>query len=240
MRALTLLVCTLAAGCTALGSDARPGHLIWRLEQSRSIGGHAPEVLGAPVPKTVDGRKALCFDGQDDGLLFDTNPIEGWPQFTVEVLLKPDGDGPEEQRFLHIEDEQQHRLLIETRVTKDKSWALDTFLHTSQEHRLTLLDKTKLQPTDTWYWAALVYDGKSMGQYVNGVKLLEGPVDFLPMTRGKISLGVRQNRVHWFKGCIAEVRFTANAKQRLQRIDAPSSAAVAPSRNRVNSSLPTP
>lgn len=205
-----LLAAGLLTGCAASRDTAPPG-VVWRLERTDSVGGFTPEVWGSPKARTVDGHEALCFDGAADGLLIATNPIAGWAQYTVEVLLKPDGDGPEEQRFLHIQDEQQRRLLIETRVTREKSWALDTFLHASQDQRLTLLDRSLLQPTDRWYRAALVYDGKAMSQYVDGVKLLEGPVLMPPMSRGQISLGVRQNRIHWFKGCIAEVRFTPGA-----------------------------
>lgn len=205
-----LLSACVMTGCAAPRNDA-PRAITWRLEQTASIGGFTPEVLGSPMARTVDGRKALCFDGIADGLLIATNPIAGWPRYTIEVLMKPDGDGPEEQRFLHIQDDQQRRLLIETRVTREKSWALDTFLHASQEQRLTLLDRSLLQPTDRWYRVALVYDGTAMSQHVDGVKLLEGPVAMPPMTQGQISLGVRQNRIHWFKGCIAEVRFVPDA-----------------------------
>jgi hypothetical protein len=207
--AALLSVCALTSCATASG-DA-PRTLVWQLEQPGSIGGFTPEVLGSPKARTVDGRKAVCFDGVADGLLIATNPIAGWAQYTVEVLMKPDGDGPVEQRYLHIQDDQQRRLLLETRVTRDKSWALDTFLHASPEHKLTQLDMSLLQPTDRWYRTALVYDGKAMSQYVDGVKLLEGPVAVPPMTQGQISLGVRQNRVSWFKGCIAEVRFSPSA-----------------------------
>ncbi len=208
--AASLLVLCSLMGCASARNDS-PQTIVWRVTQPGSIGGHVPEVLGSPKARTIDGHDALCFDGTRDGLLIATNPIEGWPQYTVEVLFRPDGDGPEEQRFLHIQDEQQRRLLIETRVTRDQSWALDTFLHASPEHRLTLLDRKMLQPTDRWYRAALVYDGKVMSHYVDGVKQLEGPVAMPPMNRGQISLGVRQNRVSWFKGCIAEVRFIASA-----------------------------
>ena len=207
--AALLSVCALAS-CATSRSDA-PETVVWRLEQPGSVGGFTPEVLGSPKARTVDGRKAVCFDGVADGLMIATNPILGWPQYTVEVLIKPDGDGPVEQRYLHIQDEHERRLLLETRVTPQKSWALDTFLHASPEHKLTQLDMNLLQPTDRWYWTSLVYDGKAMSQYVDGVKLLEGPVAVPPMTEGKISLGVRQNRVSWFKGCIAEVRFVPSA-----------------------------
>lgn len=208
---LTLLSIGVLASCAAPRGDAQSRAIVWRLEEPGSVGGFTPEVLGSPKARTVDGRKALCFDGMADGLMIATNPIEGWPQYTVEVLIKPDGDGPFEQRYLHIQDEQQRRLLLETRVTPQKSWALDTFLHASPEHKLTQLDMKLLQPTDRWYWTALVYDGKAMSQYVDGVKLLEGAVAVPPLTKGQISLGVRQNRVSWFKGCIAEVRFSAGA-----------------------------
>ena len=82
------------------------------------------------------------------------------------------------------------------------------FLRATDADKLTLLDPGKTQPTDRWYWAALVYDGKSMRHFVDGNKQLEGSVAFPPTGPGRISLGVRQNRVHWFKGCIAQVRFT--------------------------------
>jgi hypothetical protein len=193
------------------GCAAKPPQAVWRLDDARLIGGHTAEVLGSPQVRRHEGRNALCFDGRSDGVFVPVNPIAGWPQFTIEVLFQPDGDGPEEQRFLHIQDDQQRRALIETRLTKSNTWALDTFLHATTENRLTLLDRTKVQPTDRWYRVALVYDGRTMSHYVDGVKQLEGAVEFSPTGPGRISLGVRQNKIHWFKGCIAEVRFTASA-----------------------------
>lgn len=204
-----MLLCLAAAGC-ASGPPSR----IWRLDQLGSIGGQVPEVLGAPKPTNKDGRKALCFDGKADGLFLPVNPIEGWPQFTIEILFLPEGDGPEEQRFLHIQDSQERRVLIETRVDKNGAWSLDTFLRATDNAKLALLDRAKTQPTDAWYWAALVYDGKTMRHFVNGVQQLDGLVEFPPLGPGRISLGVRQNRIHWFKGCIAQVRFTAGALAR--------------------------
>ena len=126
------------------------------------------------------------------------------------MRFKPDGTGGEEQRFLHLEDEMKHRVLMETRV-RDGSWSLDTFLFQDATHKLTLLDRAKKHPTDRWYWVALVYDGKTMTHYVNSERELGGDVEFPPMTTGRTSVGVRQNRVSWFKGAIAELRFTPAA-----------------------------
>jgi hypothetical protein len=201
-----VLVSLCAAGCAT-----RPAQHTWRLERADSVGGYVAEVLGAPAARTEGGRAALCFNGESDGLIVPVNPIEGWPQFTIEVLFLPEHGGPEEQRFLHIQDDAQRRALIETRLTRPDAWALDTFLYSTATERLTLLERSIAQPTDRWYWAALSYDGERMTHYVNGEKQLEGTVNMAAMSAGRISLGVRQNRVHWFKGCIAEVRFTAVA-----------------------------
>jgi hypothetical protein len=201
---LGFLVSLCIAGC-------KPVQFIWKVDQLGQIGGHAVEVLGAPKFMTDGDRKALCFDGAQDGLVVNANPLQGWREFTVRVLFKPDGDGREEQRFLHIEDDQQHRLLIETRVNQGRTWSLDTFLRNTDQKKLTLLDRTRTQPTDQWYWATLTYDGNTMRHYVDGELQLEGRLKFPRMTAGKISLGVRQNKVHWFKGCIARVEFTAAA-----------------------------
>jgi hypothetical protein len=46
-----------------------------------------------------------------------------------------------------------------------------------------------------------------MASYINGEKELEGDVNVTPMVDGKISLGVRQNKVYWYKGIIREMRF---------------------------------
>jgi hypothetical protein len=56
-----------------------------------------------------------------------------------------------------------------------------------------------------------VCDGQRMTQYVNGVKELESLIGFSPMRAGKTSLGMRINRVHWFKGAIRQVRIAPRA-----------------------------
>lgn len=193
----------------------------WSLESPAKVGGHVTTVYGAPKVAAEAGVKALVFNGTSDGLLVPINPLAGWTQFTVEVLIKPDGDGVEEQRFMHIQDSREARIMIETRVYKNKQWALDTFLFADKDHSRPLLDKTLLHPTDQWHWIALVYDGKKMANYINGVKELEGEVAFPPMLAGQLSIGVRQNLVYWYKGAIREVRFhpVALAQAALQRVD---------------------
>ena len=93
------------------------------------------------------------------------------------------------------------------RIVSPREWALDTFLFDSPESRLTLLDRTKTHSTDEWHWVALTYDGATMTHYVDGVRELAGEIAFRPMAPGRMSLGVRLNKVSWYQGCIREIRF---------------------------------
>jgi hypothetical protein len=224
MKPRWLFPCTLVAALALTGqngpSAAAAETIVWRLEDAKRVGGQAPTILGAPRAVVEGGTSALRFNGQSDGLIIARNPIQGWKAFTIEVLFKPDGDGPAEQRFVHVEDAKQNRGLIETRVTPGKQWYLDTFLYQhATEKGVTLVDREKLHPCDRWYWAALVYDGSVMTHFVDGVQEKQGTIDFGPTVEGRTSVGVRLNQVYWFKGAIAEVRFhpQALAATKLQR-----------------------
>lgn len=203
-----VLVVLVLSACAAMSESAPP--VQWSLRDVANVGGHATEVIGAPAVASAGADTAVVFDGQDDGLLVPVNPLAGWEKFSIEVRFKPENGGGEEQRFLHLQDESSRRILIETRVL-DGQWALDTFMFRDKDRNLALLDRARVHPTDQWYWVALVFDGQRMTSYVNGVRELEGIVSFTPMTAGQTSIGVRQNKVSWFKGAISEIRFTPRA-----------------------------
>ena len=179
---------------------------IWRLDQTARIGGHVATTLGAPRVSTDANGPAVFFNGASDGILVPVNPLAGWPQFTVEVLFKPEEGGLAEQRFVHIQDNAAWRVMIETRLDGKGGWWLDTFLGNGRINQ-PLIDPRRVHPTGQWYWVALTYDGKRMTHCINGHKELEADMGFGPMTTGQISLGVRQNQVYWFKGGIHELRF---------------------------------
>ncbi len=216
---LSLPLCLFAA--SALSQDAA---VTWRLDNLERIGGHAVGVLGAPRVVQTEIGPAVEFNGMTDGLTIDANPIEGLGAFTIEVLFQPAVDGPEEQRFLHIEEAGAtgSRALIELRMLPARSsslWALDTFLR-NREKGLTLLDRNKTHPAGQWHTAALVYDSPIMQHYVNGERELSGAIEFPIHQGGKTSLAVRQTLVSWFKGRLHTVRVTpaALAPARLMRV----------------------
>jgi len=212
------LFLSVLTGLYADAAERPPTHLqvaeVWTLNSTASVGGHTPEVLG--TPKIVDA--ALEFDGLSDGLVVPTNPLANWSAFTIEVLFMPAANSPPAQRFVHIEDERRSRVMLETRSADGMSWSLDTYLQGATDN-CTLRDTRKLHPTDTWTWVALVYDGKKMATYINSVEELEDEVTFTPMTSGRVALGMRLNRVYWFKGFIKEMRFhpAAIEPSKLQR-----------------------
>lgn len=197
-------------GLTTAGCAERPA-TVWTFKDLDRIGNHAATVSGSPGIVTEKGGRSICFKGEPDAALLGHNPIAGWGSFTIEALIKPGTAGTAEQRFLHIEDERSARVLLELRIVSPQEWALDTFLFDSPESRLTLLDRTRVHSTDEWHWVALTYDGTTMTHFVDGVRELEGKLSFRPMSPGKMSLGVRLNKVSWYQGCIREVRYTPRA-----------------------------
>jgi hypothetical protein len=214
-RRTALAAATLGAVALARAAGGTVGEVppsvVWQLDSLAHIGGHAITVEGAPRLVQTEIGPAVEFNGESDGLFLDVNPLAGLRAFTVEILFNPDPDGQEEQRFLHFEEAHTgNRALIELRMLPAASWCLDTFLR-SGEVGLTLIDRSARHPSSIWHVAALVYDGRNMAHYVNGVRETSGEIAFAPLGHGRTSIGVRQNRVSWFRGRISSIRITPDA-----------------------------
>jgi hypothetical protein len=196
--------------CAASSGALAQELVAWHLDDTSRVGGLTVERVGAPIVRDAEVGRAIHFGGAEDALLVAINPLQGWARFTVEVLLRPEQGGLVEQRLLHVqEDGTENRLLVETRVTAD-GWYLDTFLKSGENGR-TLIRPEALHPLGAWHWVALVFDGTEMRHFVNGELEAAGPLRFAPFGPGRTSLGVRLNRVSWFKGDIREVRFHPRA-----------------------------
>ncbi len=216
-RPILALVLLAASGCTsARETDSEffgpeGDSAVWRLDRIDTLGGLPATVLGAPqLIETPDGA-AVAFDGVDDALLLDTHPLIGLKEFTVEVVFRPDVDGAKEQRFFHMQSAtNDDRILFETRLTGDGHWFLDTFIR-SGDQSLTLYAEDFIHPTGRWYHAAITVDDAHFRHFVDGKLELETPITYTPQPAGRLSLGVRINRVHWFKGAVRAIRFTPRA-----------------------------
>jgi len=191
------------------GAKNAASGIVWDIDNLANIGGNAVEVIGEPSVVDTPKGKAVLFDGVDDGLIVDEHPLAGAEEFTLEVIFRPDADGLPEQRFFHLQElETDNRFLIETRLTGDGRWYLDTFLKSGDTDQ-TLVDPSRLHPVGEWFNATLVFDGNELRHYVNGVRETGAEIGaFTPHAPGRTSVGVRMNRVHWFKGAIRRARFT--------------------------------
>ena len=185
--------------------------VVWRFDNLGVIGGQAVTVVGTPRVVDTERGKAVEFNGSTDGLFFEINPLAGLSRFTVEVEFQPAPDGAEEQRFVHFQEaDTENRALLELRMLPGRSWCLDTFLLKNQAER-TLIDRAAAHPSGQWHTATLTFDGQTMKHYVDGVLERSGDVAFKPLTAGRTSVGVRQNRVYWFKGRIRQIRIIPEA-----------------------------
>ena len=183
-------------------------HRVWELDSIEAVGGYPIDVDGRPV--VVDGPygSAIEFNGAGDALFVEANPLAGLEAFTVEMVFRPDAGGLPEQRFFHMGEVNGDRVLFETRLTEDGHWYLDTFISSGDSNR-PLLNESHLHPVGQWYHLALTCDGQQEVNYVNGIQEASGSIDFVPLLGGQTSIGVRLNRVCWFRGAIGRIRFSA-------------------------------
>ncbi|MCC9137258.1 LamG domain-containing protein [Pontibacter silvestris] len=210
----TLLVTTLLI-VKLVEANAQADTETWHLNSIKAVGGHAVTIWGNPKVTKAGKEKAIAFDGEDDGVLVNANPIAGTEEFSIEVLLKPYDVYPKnvEQLFLHIQDpeNENRRILIELRLNDQKQWYADFFMRTDKAS-LTLIDSTKTHPVNEWATVKLVYKDKQMKGYVNGVEELTGQIEYLPINRSaKTSLGTRMDKRSWFNGAVKAVKFSHQA-----------------------------
>ncbi|GGK85465.1 laminin G Domain protein [Rufibacter glacialis] len=190
----------------------------WNFAGFPTVGGHPTTVLGEPkVIQGKGGARVVSFDGVDDGLLVDHNPIAGAEEFSIEVVFKPHAAWPNnvEQRFLHLEDPatRQRRILLELRLNNRNQWYADFFMSTDNGS-LTLIDSSKTHPVGEWATMTLTYKDKEMRGYVNGQLELSGKIEYMPLpASAKTSIGTRMDKRSWFNGEIKRIRFWKRALQ---------------------------
>lgn len=188
---------------------------VWTFDRLENIGGHKTTVLGQP--KVIDSPigKAVEFDGVDDALLIDNHPLAAATTFTWEAIFRPDG-GQTEQRWFHLSEQNpatgldtDNRMLFEIRVVGDK-WLLDSYNQSGTASK-ALMNRAALHPLGAWYHVASVYDGKEFRNYVDGVLEGAAQLQLAPHGPGHASVGVRINRVFYFRGAVHVARFTRRA-----------------------------
>lgn len=164
-----------------------------------------PQIIDSPY------GEAVSFNGIDDAFFLNEMPLNSLQEFTVEMIFNPDATGLFEQRVLHIGEIKADRLLLEIRAV-DSNWYFDAFA-VSGLNKNPLADEKLIHPLGKWYHVAFVVTPNNLTTYVNGKQELKEPFSFLPIKTGQTSIGVRLNRVTWFKGAIYKIRITPKQLQ---------------------------
>jgi hypothetical protein len=206
------------------GADpVTPYSEVWELNSLKKINGHDVKVFGNPEVVKTETGKAIRFDGIDDRLLVNNNPLGDAKEFTIEVIFKPDSayNISRQPRFIHFQDEADtlsgwnaaRRIMMELRLTPENKWYLDGFLLTDAGER-TLANKNLIHSTGQWCHAALTYKDNTFKTYVNGVEETGGSVMFTEKIlnpAGKVSIGGRMNRLNYYCGLIKTLKITRKA-----------------------------
>jgi putative heme-binding domain-containing protein len=193
----------------------RAGVELWTFDRLENIGGHKTIVLGRPRIIDSPVGRAVEFDGVQDALFIEHHPLAGAETFTWEAIFRPDG-GQREQRWFHLSEQDpetgadtENRLLFEIRVVGDQ-WFLDSYSQSGAASK-ALMNRGALHALGAWYHVAAVYTGTEFSNYVDGVREGAAELHLAPHRPGHSSVGVRINRVFYFRGAVRLARFTRRA-----------------------------
>lgn len=155
----------------------------WTFNRIDNVGDHPAKMLGRPrvVDKTVE------FNGIDDALSVEIDPLAGERSFTWEVVIRPEAGGAAEQTLFHVSS----GLRIAIR-SADGRWRIGTSSHAFGQ----------------WYHLALVYDGRILRSYVNGDLEDSTDLKLAFQDHGRTSIGARISQREHFKGAIRVARIT--------------------------------
>ncbi|WP_370476392.1 LamG domain-containing protein [Tamlana flava] len=179
---------------------------VWDLAKLVQDKPNTSEINGNPKIVESPFGKAVSFNGSDDAVFLDENPLISFEEFTVEMIFNPAMDGDFEQRIVHMGEVSGDRMLLEIRAV-DGFWYFDGFV-ASGYNKLALFDEKLIHPLGKWHHVALVVGKNSMKTYVNGNLELTESFSFSPIKTGKSSVGVRLNKRSWYKGSIDKIKIT--------------------------------
>lgn len=197
---LILMILALAGHCQTV--DLFPAQILGNDACALEVSGK-PQTIQSPY------GEALHFNGINDQLLLGILPLKSVPEFTVEMLFKPDSTDQFEQRMLHIGEDRGDRMLLELRALNG-NWYFDGYA-ASGTNKKALIDENKLHPLGQWYHVAFVVTPGSLTTFVNGKQELHEDFPFLPIESGKTSIGARLDKRSWFCGSIYQIRITPKA-----------------------------
>jgi hypothetical protein len=178
----------------------------WRLDNTTTLGDLPLLQVDKPSILQTPSGPSICFDGKNDGLIRNSNPLSGLQKFTLQLFFRSDQHDLQEMHLLHIEEPEniRHRFVLETRSTKVGTWYPRVFLRWD-DRAMEIDNPTTLFPADRWYWVAFSYDGMTARLFINGVETVAKQADWGPIGDAPLALGMRLNKQGFFPGCFAQL-----------------------------------
>ena len=207
-----------------------PNVMTWNFDNLNSVGGFGIKADGAPKVVDTAAGKAIQFDGVKDGLIVDKHPLENLSTWTLEAMARFDAGGELQPRWVHLGEtdpatglnvklsdptkptsDGNARFTFEGRIKDGNIW-FESFCAgptpDGKSYSNALIDPAKTHPLGQWVAVSQTYDGKVHRAYVNGVLEQEKPMDnYIVQKKGRAGIGMRQNRIYYFKGLFKTLRY---------------------------------
>ncbi|MFB6340796.1 LamG-like jellyroll fold domain-containing protein [Saccharicrinis sp. FJH62] len=190
-------------------SSSGINYVTWKFDNLSTVGGVSVTPEGNPELISINTAQAVLFDGVEDRIVVDANPLIGMDEFTFEVVFRIDRGGIEEQKFVHMQASPDIRILFEIQFENDSMWYMENYIQTGsgESQNIHLMDPVKLHKADRWYHAAVVYKDKKFIQYINYKGENTGYLDWVKPEDGAVSVGARMNQTNYMTGAVREIRF---------------------------------
>lgn len=200
-------------GCASTQSHANAAETLtvaWPVTNLSRVADYHVRQIGTPAVENDGTGPAVCFSGDEDGIAIPINPLDQQVGFTIQVLFKALPGGSPKQQFLHLQDADGSKVLLEIELGADATFRLHSFVGVL-EAKQDLENAAIRHATGEWHWAQLTYNGETVRLYLDGKEEAAGPLTLEPMKSGETALGFRLSEENWFKGCVRELRFANDA-----------------------------
>lgn len=185
----------------------------WKFNSLTSISNTDVASEGNPEIIDINKDKAVYFDGEEDRIVVNSNPLIGLDEFTFEVVFRIDKGGIYEQKFIHMQANPDIRILFEIEFVNDSMWYMENYIQSGsgETENIHLMDMEKVHPAGRWYHAAVVYKNQEFKQYINYKLENKASMEWISPEDGTVSVGARMNQVNYMTGAVREVRVADEA-----------------------------
>ena len=185
-------------------------YITWKFNNLSTIGGNSVTTEGDPTLITINNDSACYFDGTEDRFVFSDCPIDTYAgDFTIETIFRVDGGDEQEQKFIHIQADNDARILFELEFEANGTWRMETYVKALDGSDIHLIDSNAYFKPNRWYHAALVYNSSTneFKQYINYTGINSQSLTWGQVSNANISVGARATQENYLTGAVRSIRY---------------------------------